>query len=234
MRSNKESKMEKSVAPAERTREFHPGVIAPTRNSETFLDDDAPEQLVVERLQAGDSRAFDLVFNRYSNRVYRQAVRLVGNEADAEEVVQDAFMLVYEKAKYFRGESAFSSWLYRITMNAALTKIRRHKKNETVNIDEYFPRFAADGHHAVRPVADWSKELDQRLLDGEMKSIVRKAIDQLGAIDKAILVSDLDGYSNKEIADALSLTIQAVKARLHRARLFLRGKLAVALGYSAA
>jgi RNA polymerase sigma-70 factor, ECF subfamily len=230
----KESKMEKALAINERTTDFHPRVAAPRSENRDVLDDDAPEDLVVERLQAGDTRAFDIIFNRYANRVYRQAVKLVGNEADAEEIVQDAFMLVYEKAKNFRGESAFSSWLYRVTLNAALSKIRRHKKDETVDIDEYLPRFAADGHHLVRPVVDWSKALDQRLIDGELQSIVRKAMDQLGAVDKAILVSDLDGYSNREIADALNLTVQAVKARLHRARLFLRGKLAVELGYSAA
>jgi len=143
-------------------------------------------------------------------------------------------MLVYEKAKNFRGDSAFSSWLYRVTLNAALTKMRRNKKDETVDVDAYLPRFAEDGHHLVRPVADWSKDLDQRLMEHEIQATVQKAIDELGAIDKAILISDLDGYSNREIADALKLTVQAVKARLHRARLFLRGKLAVELGYSAA
>jgi RNA polymerase sigma-70 factor (ECF subfamily) len=226
--------MEKAVSINEPTRDFHPGLAKRSENNAEFLHDDAPEDLVVERLQAGDNRAFDIIFNRYANRVYRQAVKLVGNDADAEEVVQDSFMLVFEKAKNFRGDSAFSSWLYRVTLNVALSKIRRHKKDETVDIEAYLPRFAEDGHHLVRPVVDWSKDLDQQLIDGELKSIVRKAIDQLGAIDKVILVSDLDGYSNREIADALNLTVQAVKARLHRARLFLRGKLAVELGYSAA
>jgi RNA polymerase sigma-70 factor, ECF subfamily len=226
--------MEKTIVASERTRDFHPGLSTPPQNRHALLDDDAPEELVIERLQAGESRAFEIIFNRYSNRVYRQAVKLVGNEADAEEIVQDAFMLVYEKAKNFRGDSAFSSWLYRVTLNAALTKMRRYKKDETVDIDAYLPRFAEDGHHLVRPVADWSKDLDQRLMEHEIQATVQKAIDELGAIDKAILISDLDGYSNREIADALKLTVQAVKARLHRARLFLRGKLAVELGYSAA
>jgi RNA polymerase sigma-70 factor (ECF subfamily) len=226
--------MEKTIVVDEQTRDFHPGLSISPENRVALLHDDATEEVVIERLQAGETRVFDIIFTRYANRVYRQAVKLVGNEADAEEVVQDAFMLVYEKAKNFRGDSAFSSWLYRVTLNAALTKMRRNKKDETVDVDAYLPRFAEDGHHLVRPVADWSKDLDQRLMDREIQATVRKAIDELGAIDKAILVSDLDGYSNQEIADALNLTVQAVKARLHRARLFLRGKLAVELGYSAA
>jgi RNA polymerase sigma-70 factor, ECF subfamily len=105
-------------------------------------------------------------------------------------------------------------------------------KDERPDIDFYLPRFTQDGRHLVRPVVDWSGELDRRLIDGEMQAIVRKAIDQLGPVAKAILLSDLDGYSNREIGEALSLSVQAVKARLHRARLYLRGKLAVELGSS--
>ncbi len=227
--------MGKSVSVKEAPGEFHSGIAGRAqRDGEAFLQDDAPEELVVERLQSGNLRAFDIIFNRYAKRVYRQAVKLMGNEADAEEVVQDAFMLVYEKAKSFRGESAFSSWLYRLTLNAGLSKLRRHKNDETADMDAYLPRFAEDGHHLVRPVADWSEELDQRLIEQEVQAIVRKAINGLGSLDKAILVSDLDGYSNREIAEALSLSVQSVKARLHRARLFLRGKLAAELGHSAA
>ena len=199
-----------------------------------LLDEHSSDDLLVERLREGDRRAFDIIFNRYANRVYRQVVKLVGNEADAEEVVQDAFMLIYEKAESFRGEAAFSTWVYHVTLNTALSKLRRVKRAKRPDIDFYLPRFTKDGRHLVRPVVDWSGELDRRLIDGEMQAIVRKAIDQLGPVAKVILLSDLYGYSNREIGEALSLSVQAVKAHLHRARLYLRGKLAVELGSSPA
>lgn len=190
------------------------------------------ERHLIQRLQAGDRQAFDVIFSRYVNQVYRQAVKLTGNKADAEEVVQDVFLTVYQKAKTFRGKSAFSTWLYRVTLNTAISRLRRQKKGENVDIEEYLPRFREDGHHLVRPVADWSGEIEQRLMDKELQKTVHEAIDQLPPVDKAILLSDLDGFSNREIGDTVGLSVQAVKARLHRARLFLRGKLAVHFGYS--
>lgn len=211
--------------------EFYPA----TFNKQAQRDGGASlneERLLVERLQAGDHQAFDVIFRRYANQVYRQALRLMGNEADAEDIVQEVFLTVYEKAKGFRGKAAFSTWIYRVTLNTAISRLRRQKKGENVDIEEYLPRFREDGHHLVRPVADWSGEIEQRLMDKELQKTVREAIDQLPPVDKAILLSDLDGFSNREIGDTVGLSVQAVKARLHRGRLFLRGKLAVHFGYS--
>jgi RNA polymerase sigma-70 factor (ECF subfamily) len=190
------------------------------------------EALLIARLKRGDRKAFDEIFRRHVNPVYRQALKLMGNEADAEEVVQEVFLTIYEKAKSFRGTSAFATWAYRITLNKAVGRLRRQKKSETVDLDAYLPRFREDGHHWDRPVVDWSSMVESRLIDAEFQGVVRDAIDQLEALDKAVLLSDLDGFSNREIGEALGLTVQAVKARLHRARLFLRGKLAVHFGYS--
>src|SRR5262245_7581254 len=102
-------------------------------------------------------------------------------------------MLVYEKAEGCRGPAVFSAWVYRVTLNAALSKLRRVKKGERRDSACYLPRFTQTGRHLVRPVVDWSGELDRRLIDGEMQASVRKAIDQLGPVAKAILLSDLDG-----------------------------------------
>jgi len=160
---------------------------------------------------------------------------LGGNASDAEEVIQDVFLTAFRKAEMFQGNSQFSTWLYRLTVNAALGRIRRSKKAKQVAYEEFLPKFQDDGHHRVRPVIDWSDNLDEHFAKNEIQALIAKALEQLKAIDRTVVVlSDLEGLSDKEIAAATELTVSAVKTRLHRARLFLRGKLAVQLGYSAA
>lgn len=193
------------------------------------------DERLIQQIKEGNHRALETIFNRHLKNVYRQACKIVENEADAEEVVQDVFLTIHKKANFFRGQAAFSTWLYRLTVNAALTKLRRRKKGEEVFLDDYLPRFRQDGHHEVRPVVDWSEGIDELLARTELQRTVRQAIDMLPPLDKSVLVmSDLDGVPNREIGDTLGLSLQAVKARLHRARLFLRGKLAVHFGHSPA
>ncbi len=191
------------------------------------------ERLLVQRVKAGDQQAFEVLYRRYVSSVYRQAINLVGNEAEAEEVVQEVFLTLYEKAKTFRGDSAFSTWLYRLTVNTTLMKLRRRKRTKEVAFDDYLPQYQDDGHHLVRPVVDWSPDPEGRLLSAEVQRTLQQALDQLPPVDKAVVVmSDLDGLANREIGKALGLSVPAVKSRLHRARLFLRGNLAVSLGHS--
>jgi len=191
------------------------------------------EQELVQRLQAGDAETFDALFRQYFQKVFRQATHLLGNAAEAEEVVQEVFLAVYEKAHTFRGEAAFTTWLYRLTTNAAFSRLRRRKRSHEVAIEDYLPQFQPDGHHLVRPVVDWSANLEERLADAQLQQLLRQAIALLQPLDKAVLVlSDFEDLSNKEIGEALGLTVLAVKARLHRARLFLRGQLAVAFGHA--
>jgi len=193
------------------------------------------EARLIERLKEGDQDALETIFNMYSGKLYNVAHRILGAAADTEEVIQDVFWTVYRKAKSFQGHSQFSTWLYRLTVNAALGKIRRSKKNKEVEYDEFLPKFQKDGHHLVRPVVDWSDTLDEKYAEQEIHAMLSKALDQLKPLDKSVVVlSDLEGLSDNEIAATLRLTVSAVKTRLHRARLFLRGKLAVQLGYSAA
>jgi RNA polymerase sigma-70 factor (ECF subfamily) len=190
---------------------------------------------LIERLKAGDEEALEAIFNRYSAKLYNVAQRILGEVADAEEVIQDVFWTAFRKAKSFRGTAQFSTWLYRLTINAALGKIRRSKKNKEIEYEEYLPKFQKDGHHSVRPVVDWSDTLDEKYAERELQQLLNDALDQLKPVDKsAVVLSDMEGMSDKEIAVMLGLTVSAVKTRLHRARLFLRGKLAVHLGHSAA
>ncbi len=194
---------------------------------------DEEERLIVQRVKAGDQQAFEVLYRRYVSSVYRQAIKLVGNEAEAEEVVQEVFLTLYEKAKTFRGDSTFSTWLYRLTLNTTLMKLRRRKRSKEVAIEDYLPKYQDDGHHLVRPVVDWSRNPEESLLSLEVQRTLQHALDQLPPVDKAVVVlSDLDGLANKEVGKALGLSVPAVKSRLHRARLFLRGNLAVSLGHS--
>jgi RNA polymerase sigma-70 factor (ECF subfamily) len=193
------------------------------------------ESALIERLKAGNQDALEAIFNLYSPKLYNVAHRILGEVADTEEVIQDVFWTAYRKAKTFRGNSQFSTWLYRLTINAALGRIRRSKKNKGVEYEEFLPKFQEDGHHLVRPVVDWSDTLEETYAKQETQPLLKEALDQLKPIDKSVVVlSDLEGLPDKEIAAALEITISAVKTRLHRARLFLRGKLAVRLGHSTA
>ena len=190
---------------------------------------------LVDRLKAGDERALEAIFNMYSSKLYNVAHKILGDVADAEEVIQDVFWTAFRKAKSFQGNAQFSTWLYRLTVNAALGRLRRSKKNKEVQYEEYLPKFSDDGHHLVRPVVDWSDTLDQKYAQQELQRFLASALDSLKPLDKSVVVlSDLEGLSDKEISASLGLTVSAVKTRLHRARLFLRGQLAVHLGHSAA
>jgi len=186
-------------------------------------------------MRSGDDQAFDAIFRRYVNKVYRQIHRLIGNDAETEEIVQEVFLAVYQKCQSFRGESAFSTWLYSLATNACLTRLRKRKRIKEISLDGFLPRYRDDGHHHVRPVFNWSDEVEFRLEKDEVRELLQNAIDQLPPAEKAVIVlSDVEGVPDREIGEALGLSIPAVKARLHRARLFLRGKLADALGYSPA
>jgi RNA polymerase sigma-70 factor (ECF subfamily) len=198
-------------------------------------DGAADEVDLVARLQAGDQAALERAFKLYSGKLYNVAWRILNDQSDAEEVLQDVFLTAFRKANSFQGNSQFSTWLYRLTVNAALGRIRRSKKAKEIEYAEFLPRFQDDGHHAARPVIDWSDTLDEKYARNETQELIAKALEPLKPTDKTVIVlSDLEGLSDKEISDATGLTVSAVKTRLHRARLFLRGKLAAQFGYSAA
>lgn len=190
---------------------------------------------LIERLKNGDEEALEALFNLYSPKLYNVAHKILGDVADTQEVIQDVFWTAFRKAKTFRGSAQLSTWLYRLTVNAALGRIRRSKRNNEVEYEEFLPKFQEDGHHLVRPVIDWSNALEENYARREIQEVLKQALDLLSPLDKSVVVlSDLEGLSDKEIAAAVGITVAAVKTRLHRTRLFLRGKLAVRLGYPAA
>jgi len=212
---------------------LRPAARAPTPTADPGRDE--TDDALIQRVKRGDQAAFEALFRRHMARAYRQAIALLGSEVEAEEVVQEVFLTVYTKAGQFRGEAAFTTWLYRLTANAAITRLRKRKRSREVNFDDFLPQFGEDGHHRTRPVADWSDDLEASLDSQELQRTLRQALDALPPVDKAVVVlSDLEGIPNREIGQTLGLTVPAVKARLHRARLFLRGKLAVHFGRSPA
>jgi RNA polymerase sigma-70 factor (ECF subfamily) len=183
---------------------------------------------LVERAQRGDAPAFAELVQRHQRQLYRLALRMTGSEADAQEVLQEAFLNAYQKLPNFRGEAQFSSWLYRIAANSALMRLRRKRRAPDALTDQPLelqgPKFSAEGF--LEPQNDWSQRADSQMMDKELGSAIDQAVAALPDDYRTVfLLKDVDGLSNEEIASALDLTVPAVKSRLHRARLALREKL---------
>ena len=178
-------------------------------------------------LRRRESTATERLVATYGDRAYRLAIRITGNGSDAEEVVQDAFWSVIRKIDTFRGDAAFGSWLYRIVANAAYQKVRSRRSARTdLSLDEVLPLFDEQGRH-VALTADWSGRVDDPAVQTELRLALTAAMNELPALSRTILVlRDVEGRSNVEIAEALGLGVPAVKTRVHRARLFLRKQLA--------
>jgi RNA polymerase sigma-70 factor, ECF subfamily len=185
---------------------------------------------LLEALRRRDPTAAERLVTTYGARAYRLAASITGNGPDAEEVVQDAFWTVVQKIDGFRGESAFGSWFYRIVANAAYQKLRtRQRWRGDVSWDEVMPLFDERGCHAV-PMADWSPCVDDPSVQTELRMALTGAIDELPAAHRVVLVlRDVRGLSNGEIAEVMGLSIPVVRTRVHRARLFLRKQLGDAM-----
>jgi RNA polymerase sigma-70 factor (ECF subfamily) len=185
-----------------------------------------PDGELVDRLKRGDEDAFGTLLARYRGKVYGLAMTMTRNPQDAEEVTQDVFLAVYRKIGAFNGRAAFSTWLYRIASNAALMKLRGRRSEPHLPIEENGAVFTPEGRFA-RPVADWSEVPEDRLLAAESRRVLKQAIEALPPDYKAVVVlRDIEGLANPEVAEILGATVLAVKSRLHRARLALRARLA--------
>ena len=190
----------------------------------TKIDGDAA---LVEALRREDPEAPELLVETYGDRVYRLALRITGSNEDAEEVAQDALWTAARKISTFKGEAAFGSWLYRIAANAAYQKLRARKaKAHEIAMDDVLPAFDDAGRH-FEPMADWSERVDEQALQGELRRVLGAAIDELPADYRtALVMHDVEGLSNPDIAEALGISLPAVKSRVHRSRLFVRKQLA--------
>ncbi len=191
-------------------------------NKNVPIDDE-----LIARIRRDDAVALEELVSRYEDRVYNLAYRMLGNKEDAEDVLQDTFLNAVRGLDSFKGKSSFSTWLYRVAANAALTKIRkrsRREKSESEFLDDvYSVRQAA---HSGVVLTDWSTNPATSLLDEEARKELQKAIGELPEIYKAVFVlRDVQGLPAAEVAEVLGLSVAAVKSRLHRARLYLRNRL---------
>jgi RNA polymerase sigma-70 factor (ECF subfamily) len=165
------------------------------------------------------------VFRDYAPRVYNLARRMLGNDADAEDVTQDVLLQVVRKLDTFRGEAALPTWLHRVTVNAALAARRKRARRDEGRVADPLDGFTADGQHAdhVRP---WPRLPDTLALDREQKDLIERAIGGLPEMYRDVFVlADVEQLPNAEIGEMLGLSVPAVKSRLHRARLMMRDAL---------
>jgi RNA polymerase sigma-70 factor (ECF subfamily) len=188
---------------------------------------DTSDEDLAARAAAGEEPAFEALLSRYEGRVFRLAFRLTGHEGDAQDVLQEAFLAAYRGLPAFRRESRFSTWLYRIATNAALMQRRARARRPVEPLSVFLPRFDEDGIHSGEPAdlraASRADEiLDQKLLAEK----ARAGLDRLpGPYRAAFVLRDLEEMTTEEVADLLGLTAAAVRQRVHRARLMLRGYL---------
>jgi RNA polymerase sigma-70 factor (ECF subfamily) len=180
------------------------------------------DQELVRGLVRGDQAFFEELVARYSPKVFSLAARLTKNAEDAEEVLQDVFVTVHKKIAGFEGKSSFSSWLYRVTMNSALMKLRKRRTDRLVSVEEDTPEI----NHAVMHASSEQEDLDSITLRGQLNQALELAIKRLPEEYRPVFIlRDVDGLSSHEVSKILKLSIPAVKSRLHRSRLMLRRRL---------
>ncbi len=185
--------------------------------------DDETDRGLIERLRQGDKSACAACVERYSTGLYHLALQLMGNEAEAEDVVQEAFLSAFKAIDTFEGRSSLGTWLFRITYNAAMMRLRRTQP-DTISVDE--ADRADEGLPIPQQLFDWCCLPEQDFETAETRAQVERAIRDLPETLKSVFVlRELEGLSTEETAQALGVSIEVVKTRLHRARLKLRDQL---------
>lgn len=181
------------------------------------------EAAVVAQARSGDAQAFSGLLQRYEGKIFRLALHITQNREDAEDVLQETFLKAYEHLDQFQGNSKFYTWIVRIAVNQALMKLRKRKSDRSVSLDDTIDT----GEDTVsREIAAWDENPEEQYGREELNEILTGAIDSLAPIYRAVFVlRDIDELSTEETAEALDLSVPAVKSRLLRARLQLRDKL---------
>jgi RNA polymerase sigma-70 factor (ECF subfamily) len=178
---------------------------------------------LVLRAKNGDDAAFAELVNHYERRIFRLAKHITQSDEDAEDVLQEAFMKAYSNLDSFQGNSKFYTWIVRIAVNEALMKLRKRKNDKTVSLDE---QLDTGEDVVVREIAVWEETPEQKYSQDEMRGILDSAIASLEPIYRVVFqLRDVEELSTEETAEALGISIPAVKSRLLRARLQLREKL---------
>jgi RNA polymerase sigma-70 factor (ECF subfamily) len=184
---------------------------------------------LIARLKTGDATAVDDLAAAYGSKIYQLAFRYMKNREDAEEVAQDVLMKVHKKIDAFRGDSALSSWIYRITFNAAMSRLRNSKFSRPNEVPEetLIGEDSGSRTYSPREAADWSSLADEACLRAEMRERLQGALRDLPPIYRVpVLLRDIEGLSTEEASRMLKVKTQTLKSRLHRGRLILRERLA--------
>jgi len=177
---------------------------------------------LVEQAKKGDIKAFESLMKTTSGKIYNLGFRLLRNKEDAADIMQETYMAAYENLPKFKGNSSFSTWLYRIATNFALMKMRR-EKNKKVSVSELQE---TSGNLYDKVLPDWSESPVDHLKNQELKELLDKAINSLPPKYRSVFVlHDIEGLGIAEVADILSISGPAVKTRSHRSRMYLREKL---------
>jgi RNA polymerase sigma-70 factor, ECF subfamily len=178
---------------------------------------------LVHASKNGDVAAFEELVKRYDRKLLRIAQHVTHNREDSQDAVQEAFFKAFQNLGQFRGDSQFSTWLIRITVNQSLMKLRKQRATREVSLDE---DFQADEDMLPIEVIDWAPNPEQLYGTSELRDILIKTIEELRPILRAVFVlQDLEGLSTEQTAEVLNLSQSAVKSRLWRARLQLRERL---------
>lgn len=178
---------------------------------------------LVKQFCKGSIEAFEEIIERYESKAFNLSMRFVKSQEDAEEVLQDVFTTLYHKLHGFEGKSAFSSWLYRIVVNASFMKLRKRRQTPTTSLED-IPNLSQ--HTSIEKEMLLAERADTRTLAREIRETVEQAINRLPDEYRSVFVlRDVDGLTNQEVGEILDLSVPAVKSRLHRSRLMLRKKL---------
>ena len=187
--------------------------------------DGSEEAKLVDALRAGDGDAYERLVRAYGGRLLAVTRRLLRDEEDARDAVQDSFLSAFRAIDRFEGTARLSTWLHRIAVNAALMKLRSKRRKPETSIEELLPGFIEDGHMS-EPPEPWREGADALVARSQTREWVRSRIGELPESHRTVLVlRDIEELDTTEVAEMLDITPGAVKTRLHRARLALRGLL---------
>ncbi len=188
-------------------------------NTREFLDQSIEDSEVVRRVLAGETELFEIIMRRYNQRLYRAARAILRDDAEAEQVMQEAYILAYTHLAQFEERAKFSTWLTRIAVHEALARLRR--RSRFVDLDSL-----AESERGKRMLSSAERSPEQNLLNGELRNLLEHAVDSLPERYRSVLVMrDVEGLDTAETSECLGISEESVKTRLHRARSMMRKQL---------
>jgi RNA polymerase sigma-70 factor (ECF subfamily) len=188
------------------------------------------EKLLIKKSQSGDVESFELLISSYDKRAYNIAYRVMGNEEDAKDMAQEAMLRVFRSLKDFKGQSSFSTWLYRIVTNVCLDELRRRKNDKYVSLDSTIQTDSGEMHMELCSDRETPESVYEQV---EQREVIKNAIRELNEEYRSVIVlRDIQGFSYEEISNILDCSLGTVKSRINRARTMLRDKLKTSMELS--